>query len=569
MNLKQIYISTFAFITMILLAACDPWKDDVKLNDSNVDKLLNEVIMENADISTFATILKLTGYDLFLNEKQALTVFAPTNEALKDIDLSDIGTLKEWIKNYIAYLSYYTDMSGNFNVKAIEMINGKNITVNTLAISGSNIIKSNLLSTNGVLHIIDNLIIDRKSIWEYMQEHPDYAQVDFIWSQEKEIMDMDKSIPTGVDMNGQQTYDTVWIKKNPFLDAYPLDNELYSFTVILLEDDALDLVKAKYAKYFSRKDPGDQEEIVMWEISSDLILYKQIITTSGRYMSRNDILVDIDPANISESYQASNGMVYKLTAADVKMYNNKIKEQVIEAEDYTSRYDGSTTDPLSDAWLVRYRSWASGGQDMVLKGITYNYVNYEHYDAEGDSMIYGTNSYRYAYPSRTESIICKTSNAYLQFNPTLYSVDYNIYWVAYDDVESHYTNFSDTIQKPMVLEQKLLISFPGEQPLNRASDATITGNFSPYSVMAGTSTAGILGETKLTRYRANVANNGIFLLDQPYTSEDEFGFEDRLKSPSYGIATFFLANTVRETNTRSGLLFLDYIRLVPLVDPND
>jgi hypothetical protein len=383
-------------------------------------------------------------------------------------------------------------------------------------------------------------------------------------------MDMDKSVPTGVNMEGQQTYDTVWLKRNSFLETYPVDNEDYMYTFILLEGEALNILKSKYGKYFIQKDPDAQDKEIMLQISSDMVLARQVITTPGRYPSSENILVDIDPANIKESYQASNGMVYKLTAADVKMYNNKIKEQIIEAEDYIVRYDGGTTDPLTDAWLVRYRSWASGGQDVVLKGATYNTVDYEHYDAEGDSMIYGTNSYRFTYPSRTENPICKSSNAYLKFEPTLYSVGYNIYWVAYDDVESHYTGFgTDTIKKPMELEQKLLISFPGEQLLSRASDAKIIGNFSPYSVMAGVSIAGIREETKLTRYRANVTNDGIYLLDQPYTSEDAFGVGDVLKSPSYGKAIFLLANTVRRTDTSSGLLFLDYIRLVPLVDPND
>lgn len=570
MNIKQLYKGILLFAMILPVVACDPWKDDVEPNDGNVNKSLNEIVRENADISTFAGILQQTGYDQFLNEKQALTVFAPTNSALSGLDMNNTEALKEWIQNYIALLSYYTDMNGNFQVEAIEMVNGKSIPVNASAISGSNIIKTNLLSANGVLHIIDNVIADRKSIWEYMQEQTGYAQVRFIQSREQEVMDMDRSTPTGVNAAGQQTYDTVWVKTNPFLEAYPLNDERSTFTVILLNDAALNALSPKYLKYFSKKEAEEATNEAMYQISSDMILQNQTITASGKYLSVDGILVDLNPSDIVESYQASNGMVYKLSAADVKMYNNKIKEQIIEAEDYIFRYDGSTTDPLTDAWLVRYRSWASGGQDVVLKGATYNYVDYEHYDETGDSIISGTNSYRFTYPSRTENPICKQSNAYLLFKPTLHSVDYNIYWVAYDDVESHYTDFgTDTIKQPMMLEQKLLISFPGEQELSRGSTGIITGNFSPYSVMAGTSTAGIHEETKLTRYRANVANDGIFLLDQPYTSEDAFGAGEILKSPGYGEATFFFANTVRGTYTISGLLFLDYIRLVPLVDPND
>jgi hypothetical protein len=574
MNLKLRYKSVLVLTAMVLLTACDAWRDDTQLKNGDLDKTLYEVIRANSDISIFAHILQLTGYETFLREEQALTVFAPADNALKDMDLTNVEALTVWVKNYIAYLTYYTDQSGTFEVNAIEMLNGKSVPVNASGISGATIIKANWTSANGVLHIIDNVIIDRKNIWEYLQEQPGYEQIDFIRSLEEEVMDRDKSVQTGVDVNGQPLYDTVWVKRNTFLETYPLDNEYQSFTVVLLEKAALDVLKAKYAKYFIQKDPIAQDKEIIRQITSDLTLKKQVITTSGRFPSQDDILVDINPTDIKESYQASNGMVYKLSAADIKMYENKIKTQIIEAEDYASRYDGASTDPEKDAWVVRYRSWASGGKDVVLKGATRNTVEYDEYDPEEDVIKRLSKTYTYTITYRTnDPIVSKASNAYLKYEPVMYSVDYEIYWVAYDDITSHYTNFGDdTIKRPMVLEQKLLISFPGELPLVRDNDAKITHNFSPNFVMAGVSTAGIHEETQLVRYRVNTtttATQGLFVLDQPFTAEDSFGGSTTLKSSTYGKATFMVANTVRETNTNAGLIFLDYIRLVPLVDPND
>jgi hypothetical protein len=556
------------------LSSCDSWQDNVNPNDENADKLLDEVIRQHSEISVFASILQTVGYDRFLNETHALTVFAPTNDVLTGLDMTGIDTL-EWVKNYIAYYSYYTDNKGDFGVSSIEMINGKSIPVSTKTVSGANIQVANLQSSNGVLHIIDNVIADRKSVWEYMQEQQGFVQVDFITSFNEKVMDMERSIPVGVNEKGQQVYDTVWIDRNVFLETYPLADERKTFTVILLDNEVLDQLKTKYNKYFAQQDTVARERTVLQQISSDLILKKQEINTAGRYLSFDDVLVDLDPVAITESYQCSNGWVYKMSAADVKMYNNKIKELFIEAENYHSRFDGANSDPALDYWMIRNRSWVSNGQDMVLMGRTYNTVEWSYFDEASNSTITGTNTYSFIYLQR-QNKYCSNTNAYLEFKPVLYSTDYNIYWAARPlnselDVLSGEPsgNGADTIVPNMTLEQKLLVSFPGEPVLTRSSGGVITNNFTAYSVMAGTSVAGTNEETKLTRYRANVLNDGIFLLGDPYATEDKFGLGERLKSPSYGTATFFVANSTRGTYGSSGMLYLDYIRIVPLVDSND
>lgn len=566
-KLKQVYCLSLSFCALLLLAACDPWKDDTTLIDGNGSKPLDEIVRQHSEVSTFASILKATGYDQFLQEKQALTVFAPTNEALKGLDLNNTEMLKEWIQNYIAYLSYYTDQNGEFGVEAIEMINEKSIPVTASSISGFGIVQSNLPGVNGVLHIIDSQIIARQSVWEYMQAQTGFAQSEFIASYNEEVMDMDKSVLLGVDENGQQVFDTVWVEQNTFLEAYPLDNERETFTVILLEEPALQALKTKYNKYLKRKEASETEKEVMKHISSDMILDKQEINEAGRFLSVNGYFVDLDPASISESYRASNGWVYKVSAADVKMYQNKIKEQLIEAEDYTYRYDGNTTDPLTDYWQVRYRSWASNGQDVILMGRSYHTVTYSYYDEVGDSIVAGSSEVSHFYPDR-QNRYTKAPNAYLEYQPTLYSTDYQLSWLSYDDVASHYNVFGpDTFY--LKIEQKLLISFPDEAPLVRTGEGVINNNFTVYSVMAAVSTAGTREETKLVRYRANSLRDDLFTLDQPYTSEDSFGTSDVLRSPTYGTATFFVANTTRGLNDRVGGLYLDYIRLTPLVNPND
>jgi hypothetical protein len=382
-------------------------------------------------------------------------------------------------------------------------------------------------------------------------------------------MDMERSVQTGVDDNGQSLYDTVWTTRNVFLENFPLNDEKQLFTYILLDNAALTALKTKYAKYFAQPDDAAAQETIDYEVTADLALTHQLITEAGRFLSLNGdgLLVDIvSPPPTEDAYQASNGIVYKVSSADIKIYENKIKTQIIEAENYTDRWDDG------NGWALRYRNWASGGQDVMLKGTTRNTVPYVE-DVEVDGVITQKDTvHQFAYDAKyrsNDAVANKASNAYLKYNPTLYSVPYKIYWVAYDDYEKHYTNFSDTQQLPMVLEQKLFISFPGKPALLRNSDAKISNNFSTNTVMAGKSVAGIREETPLERYTVTTTNEGLYILDKPSTATDAFGDPTTLISPAYGTATFFVANTPRELAANSGLLFLDYIKLVPLVDPND
>jgi uncharacterized surface protein with fasciclin (FAS1) repeats len=583
--------------SIVLFTACNAWEEDTRLKNDDLNRNLYEAVVSDAELSVFTNILTQTGYDKFLQEEQALTVFAPKNAVLQGLDLPEGDELKEWLKNYIAYMSYTTDEAGHFETGYIRMINDKNVPVNAAGISGAAIVKANRASSNGMLHVIDNIIIDRKNIWEYLKEQTGYAQIDYILSLNKEVMDMERSVQTGVDMGGHPIFDTVWVTGNEFLKTYPLDDETQAFTVLVLESGAIDALTAKYARYMKQENLDEQANTIMRHITHDMILHPFNVEQAGRYPSRtvsgiraNDfLLVDIDPANIVESYQASNGKVYKLSAVDVKMYENKIKTLIVEAENYTERWCAQ------DGWEVRYRPYASGGKDMVLKGQTRNTFEYDVWDDAGDSVAHKSEAktFQMHHRTSTEPYISKSTNAYLKFEPEMYAVPYEIYWRAYDDKSDHFLSITgklfeingpDTVPLftiegvdttlytktfPMILEQKLLISFPGKPALKRETDASISNNFNAYSLMAGVSTAGVLEETKLTRYRAADATNNQFLLGAFYTDEDSFGQNEVLKCPAYGKATVFVANTVRQTDTYAGVMFLDYIRIVPLVDPND
>lgn len=595
---KSILKNGFLIVVIaLLLGACDAWKDDIHVNDQDRNSNLYEAVASNPDLTTFAEILRLTGYDKILEGEQALTVFAPNNSAISGLNLSDVEALKEWIKNYISYLSYFTDENGKFEPGTIQMINEKKVPVNAAGISGAGIVKFNQVSSNGVLHVINGLIIDRKNIWEYLESQTGYAQIDFIRSINERVMDRERSVQTGVDMLGRPLYDTIWVTRNDYLETYPLNDETKAFTLLLLEQNAWDYLQNKYANYMQQDDEEKQVKTIKRQIANDMTLLPVEITQDGRFIAvgPDSLLVNVALSAVKESYQASNGMVYKLNAVDVKMYNNKIKEKLIEAENYVDRWDGQ------DAWEVRYRPWASGGMDVVLKGVTRNVFQYHVWDKTGDSirMISPTRTFQMHHRAAQERYISRSSNAYLKYEPTMYSVPYKISWRAFDDKENHvyrvtdlHVNLIDNDTIPlytvegtdtipyerefwMKLEQKLLVSFPGRPVLTRTATGTIENNFNTRHVLAGVSTAGTMEETTLIRYNV-VADDKFYMLASnltanlsPYALEDAFGKGETFISPTYGKATFFVSNTVRERDANAGVIFLDYIRLTPLIDPSE
>lgn len=590
--MKNIKYFIFAVVAVVLVS-CDAW-ENVKNMEGDRSKNLLEQLTANPELSTFVKVLETTGYAEKLSTDMNFTVFAPSNASLTSLNLTDTVALTAWVKNYISEKIVYTDEVGKFDINRILMLNGKYVTINGKLISGTPVSKWNIASKNGVLHILGGTIEDRMNIWQYLQTLTGNPVVDFIASFNEKVMDMERSVQTGVNSNGMPTYDTIWTFRNTLLDSSPLADESSTATFLLLDKSGLDALKAKYAKYFAQKDSVQMNRDIMKEIIADMILPYKKIESDGRYSNTSGVLIDINVGDTIKSYTASNGIVYELKAAGVKMYQNKIKPQIIEGENYVTRWP--------DAWQVRPRTWASGGRDVVLKSRTRH-----SYDWQVDSTVTKINNlYNLTYRENEwpGANTLGEPNAYISYKPRMYSTAYKIFWKAYDDNAEKV--HIDARGVPMLFHQKMYISFPGEKVLERTSANVITGNFSStskvgftanHTIMAAQMKAGENVETQLMRFRVNqghtVYPNSYVLYDinnpnnpQPISSEDIYGKEGLLKCPYYGNSTIFVSNTCIGEFTHSdatiqaylqsskatnapGMIFLDYIRLEPQVDPND
>jgi len=610
-SMKKI-ISLILLVAAVTLVGCDAWEDVNQFDNGDRSKTLMELLEDKPDLSTFVQVLSITGYADKLGSDMNYTVFAPSNSALGSMDMTDTLALTAWVENHVSEKIAYTDQQGAFAIDSILMLNKKQVPIIDNLVAGVPVSDWNITSRNGVLHILNGYIEERLNLWEYVQTLSANPVVSFINSFNTRVMDMDRSVQRGVNSDGKPVYDTIWAYRNPLLEATPLADESVASTFLLLDQSGLDALKAKYAKYFNQKDSLRMEIDILKEIVNDLVLPYTLITADGRYPNQHGVLVDVNTAAITGQYTASNGHVYLVSSVEVKMYQNKIKPLTIEAEDFVSCWP--------DAWQKRPRTWASGGYDMVLKSRTrhsYDWTVITPIDTlvafnGGDSIVYDTtvtninNLWDLTYRNNEWPGVNTLGepNAYISYQPRLYSTGYEIYWKAYDD--NAWKSHVDSRGVAMEFYQKLYISFPGEKVLQRTSANVITGQFSStsvpgftanHSIMAAKMRAGENVETQLVRYKVNqghtvygssyvLYSDATVTTPVPTTSEDIYGKEGLLKCPYYGQATFFVSNTCvgefihsdgttqaylqsSKSNNAPGMIFLDYIRLEPQVDPND
>lgn len=537
-----------------IFVACNPWDEHVKVNDPNLDASVIDVLKQQADLSTFVQVLERTGYDTVLINAQSYTIFAPTNAAWTGIDLENIGLLRGYVKNCVAFQSYPI-VADAFSVNKIKMLNGKYLPTSGSLIDGVALGEHNILAANGVIHKTATLLVPKMNIWEYInqEQFKDYEQVKFLKERTDSVMDMEKSYQLGLDRNGRPIYDTAWVQTNEWLSRYGINNEDSTYSFILLDETSFGKLKTKYTPYFtinrttydpvalaymSELDPVATALQVTGQITKDMILLPVHIVNGDTAVSVDGIKIIIPDGSIDVEYTASNGKVYEMGNVDVKMYNNKVKELRIEAENYEGYTMAGTT--ISK----RMFSWASGGYDVVVSG----------------RNVVGANNY-YAFSSTTPTYCTNANNAALIYHPTLNSIPYKVYWKSYDNLTSH---VAANLQIPM----KLFFSNPGAPSLSYSS-TVVNYNFSDTIVFVGQNVAGNNAETQLsmwTTITTPAATKNLRVASAPLLQHSEF-IPDRLPCTSYGMSSIWVSNSALVAGTNGGSIFLDYIRLVPVIDP--
>jgi uncharacterized surface protein with fasciclin (FAS1) repeats len=555
-KVKYIFILPLLAISLLMTGCYETaWESHVS-NDTYSKYNLSEAISQKPELSTFYKVLKKTGYDQFLSSANSFTVFAPKNAAWASIDTTNSTQLVKIVSNLIVYKSYFTDTPDLY--KSLKSINGKNIFYDptTKTFNGASIDttknNSNLRASNGVIQLTDKVVELRNNIWEYLSTNTANSQFQYINSLSQKTMDLTKSIAIGVDPETRKTkYDTVWANVNNFLKSYPIDNEDSLYTYIVLENDAFSSLYTKYKPYFQMPTLAKTDSATRFNICQDFVFKgDHDITQFDTLTNVDGVKVPLSNVVIKDSYITSNGRVYVVSGLNIPL-KNKIKPIKIEGENFNRASDANYV-------FTRYKLWASGQRDIAFAGG----------ETQADTLYRKTTGIKDSIVSKTYfingNLVANVANFFIEYKAKVNSANYDVYYVAYDDnptdADPTYRNYG--VYKVV---QKIFVQMPGGLPLSFGITDNTRGVANNYlgesRCFVGQGMAGVKELTKLKQMNL-VATTQLVDFATPITTPNS----DVMTVTNTGTLTMWLCNTARSNAaSRQGLLFLDYILLVPRI----
>ncbi|MFC6859499.1 fasciclin domain-containing protein [Zunongwangia atlantica] len=331
----------FIWFLVIIISGCsDPWNDRIDDSENNqIKQNLSEQLVSNPETSQFGQLLRETGYDSILNSSKTYTVWVPNNEAMNQVDenlLSDIEQSRLFIKNHIA-LSTFTSTS-NLDTVTVHMLNDKYLQfINGNKIDESQLITSDHYASNGIFHIINQALVPKLNIWEYLMENISEYEV----SNYLETLD---------DFNIYHRADSI-AKANPeaqniFADSltnsylfnvYNLNNEKNKYTFFLMEDDIF-IEETNKLKPYLNKGQTDSTEVFAKYFNLRDLSFQQIFARENlpdTLTSQFGVKIPINKQQIIEEIPLSNGIIYRMSSLNIPL-NSRLVTTIIQGEEPNS-----------------------------------------------------------------------------------------------------------------------------------------------------------------------------------------------------------------------------------------
>ena len=142
--------------------------------DKNMKSAVKKDIVDTAvaagSFNTLAAALKAAGLVETLKGKGPFTVFAPTDDAFKKLPA---GTVEDLLKpenkqKLIAVLTYHVvpgkvKAADVVKLTSAKTVNGKEVKIavanGSVKVDNANVVKTDIAASNGVIHVIDTVIL--------------------------------------------------------------------------------------------------------------------------------------------------------------------------------------------------------------------------------------------------------------------------------------------------------------------------------------------------------------------------------------------------------------------------
>ncbi|MBB6238271.1 putative surface protein with fasciclin (FAS1) repeats [Pedobacter sp. AK013] len=329
-----IYVALLSICTV--LYSC---KDNLELHNelTNVDNSLDlaQKLDAQANVSIFNGYVKTTGYDKVLAGAQNYTVWAPTNQALANLDaaiVSDPAKLKDFVANHIALSTYPLNKIGD--TTRLKLLNNKFGVFTSTKFEEGSVTDAGQFVKNGVLYTVDQAVPTKQNIWDYMLSSTDGAlQKNYINNLSITVIDTANATIIGYNNLGNPIFapNPPMVSRNTYwVNVADLRDESQQYTYFILQDAAFTAESSKLSTYYPSINPN---------LNASFFLVKDL-TVKGVYpveklpdtlISLKGVKVPINKANIIRSYRASNGMVHVVNALPFRL-KDKVPEFKIEGE---------------------------------------------------------------------------------------------------------------------------------------------------------------------------------------------------------------------------------------------
>jgi uncharacterized surface protein with fasciclin (FAS1) repeats len=120
------------------------------------------------NFKTLATALQAAGLVDTLKGKGPFTVFAPTDEAFAKVPKADLDALLKDKAKLTAVLTYHVVpgkvMAADVRAGKVKTVQGSELTIGTqggVTVDSAKVIKTDIVADNGVIHVIDSVVIPR------------------------------------------------------------------------------------------------------------------------------------------------------------------------------------------------------------------------------------------------------------------------------------------------------------------------------------------------------------------------------------------------------------------------
>ncbi|MBP0903988.1 fasciclin domain-containing protein [Mariniflexile gromovii] len=374
-NFSRLLVIVCIFLTV----SCkeEAWDDHYDQQDSRLEKNIFTVLSENPEYSTFVTLLEQTGYKSQLQTSQAYTVWAPNNAAFAQVSsaiLNDPDALKELIGNHISLFSYNTTSNQEtlvkmFNDKYIEFIN----TSGASTFGGINLATKDILTSNGILHTINEVLEVSPNIWGYLNsnesEYP--SLMTFLTQFNETVFDEASSVKIGTNSLGQSVYDSVFVSSNSYFKTIgDLSSEERRYSFIGLTEQAYtgiyDIFKDYYSYPVADTIKANTDRTIFSNLNFPVVDINDlngnlITTTTGNS-------VNLNSSSISENIALSNGNVFVVNELNYDPKNVIYKPVLYEIENTDRRTIGNAT-----ALTIQKRfNRTSSGQFYNVVNLTQN-----------------------------------------------------------------------------------------------------------------------------------------------------------------------------------------------------